>query len=83
VQVSGPSCRARARDLRGDDISDTEPLLQFFTYTHPELADVSRPFAKLAEEIVGNPERAVGLRKLLEAKDGAVRAKLYKSNTAC
>jgi hypothetical protein len=42
---------------------------------------VSSQFAALAENIVHdlprNPERTVALRKLLEAKDAAVRAKLY------
>lgn len=56
------------------------PILQFFTFDHlPEhLADVSRPFADLAEVIAaetdGDPETEVALRKLLEAKDAAVRA---------
>jgi hypothetical protein len=59
-----------------------EPILQFFTYTHlPEiLQEVSKPFCNLANIIVDtlprNPERTVALRKLMEAKDCAVRAKL-------
>lgn len=62
-----------------------EPMLQFFAFVHlpDHLKDVSRPFCALANEIVGtvprNPERTVALRKLLEAKDCAVRAKLYES----
>lgn len=62
----------------------TEPLLQFFAYDHlPEhLANVSAPFSRLAETLVTglprNPERTVALRKLLEAKDCAVRAALWK-----
>ncbi len=58
--------------------------MQFFTYAHlpPALADVSRPFWVLAAELVQNlprnAERSVALRKLLEAKDAAVRAKLSK-----
>ena len=62
----------------------TEPILQFFAYEHlPEnLQQVSAPFAKLAyvtiDRLPRNPERTVALRKLLEAKDAAVRAKLYK-----
>lgn len=58
--------------------------MQFFAFAHlpPHLAAVSEPFAKLAEGIVAdlprNPERTVALRKLLEAKDAAVRAKLAK-----
>jgi hypothetical protein len=62
---------------------DADPLLQFFEYRHlPEhLQTVSRPFALLAGDIVRelprNPERTVALRKLLEAKDCAVRARLF------
>ncbi len=60
-------------------------LLQFFAYEHlPErLQAVSKPFGELAGQIVANlpsnPERTVALRKLLEAKDCAVRALLFKS----
>ena len=59
-------------------------LLQFFGYAHlPEhLQAVSMPFHDLANQIVetlpANPERTVALRKLLEAKDCAVRALIYK-----
>jgi hypothetical protein len=61
-----------------------EPILQFFAYAHlrEDLQSVSRPFGDLAITIVDtlprNPERTVALRKLLEAKDAAVRAKLYQ-----
>lgn len=61
-----------------------EPILQFFKYDHlPEnLRQVSRPFGVLAVNIAAslprNPERSVALRKLLEAKDAAVRAALYE-----
>jgi len=60
-----------------------EPLLQFFEYSHLplNLSEVSRPFHTLAHELVRklprNPERTVALRKLLESKDCAVRAKLW------
>ena len=60
----------------------TEHILQFFAFDHlpNELKDVSRPFATLAMALVAdlprNPERTVALRKLLEAKDAAVRAKI-------
>lgn len=56
-------------------------IMQFFDYQHlpAHLLDVSKPFAVLAEWIAvnvpRNPERTVALRKLLEAKDAAVRAK--------
>jgi hypothetical protein len=58
--------------------------MQFFNYTHlpAGLQMVSAPFHKLASLIVvelpKNPERTVALRKLLEAKDAAVRAALFK-----
>ena len=61
-----------------------EPILQFFAYEHlPEgLQSVSMQFAHMAQRIVDtlprNPERTVALRKLLEAKDAAVRAKIFK-----
>lgn len=57
-----------------------EHITQFFTYQHlpPALQAVSMPFCELAARIVDtlprNPERTVALRKLLEAKDAAVRA---------
>jgi hypothetical protein len=63
----------------------TEPMLQFFSFLHlpPHLQTVSRAFAELAQELTEtlprNPERTVALRKLLEAKDCAVRAVLYKT----
>ena len=61
-----------------------DPMLQFFQYAHlpQHLQDASKPFCFLAEHIVNglprNPERTVALRKLLEAKDCAVRALVYK-----
>jgi hypothetical protein len=63
---------------------ESEPLLQFFEYKHlpPHLGQVSHPFGllaqKITEELPRNPERTTALRKLLEAKDCAVRAVLYK-----
>ena len=65
-------------------LSDNDPLLQFFTYAHlpDHLQAVSKPFGDMASAIVqilpANPMRSVALVKLLEAKDAAVRAKLYK-----
>ena len=60
-------------------------LLQFFSYQHlpPHLALVSKPFADLAAkldtQLPDNAEKTVALRKLLEAKDCAVRAVLFDS----
>ena len=57
--------------------------MQFFKYGHlsEKMQAVSMPFCLLAEETLKlprNPERTVALRKLLEAKDAAVRASIYK-----
>lgn len=60
-------------------------MLQFFAYEHLKepLQSASKPFCELAKQVVetlpSNPERTVALRKLLEAKDCAVRALLYKA----
>ena len=70
--------------VTGNVPEQPEPILQFFAYKHlPEhLQEVSSEFCTLAEWVVAdlprNPERTVALRKLLEAKDAAVRARLYK-----
>lgn len=59
-----------------------DPILQFFHYGHlPQpLHSTSREFCKLACFLIlslpRNAERTVALRKLLEAKDCAVRANL-------
>lgn len=61
---------------------ENEYLMQFFKYEHlPEhLQSVSKPFGELAKTIIDklpkNPERTTALRKLLEAKDCAVRANI-------
>ena len=59
-----------------------ESILQFFKYDHlpAHLQDASKPFCELAEKIADGPQNAeatVALRKLLEAKDAAVRAVLF------
>jgi len=60
-----------------------ERMMKWFEYAHlPEkLQAVSRRFFSVANFVVENcepgPERDVALRKLLEAKDAAVRAKLH------
>jgi hypothetical protein len=62
-----------------------EPILQFFEFSHlpADLQGVSVRFHALAHNLVNrlprNPERTVALRKLLEAKDAAVRAKIMKA----
>ncbi|CCE03486.1 hypothetical protein [Bradyrhizobium sp. STM 3809] len=60
-------------------------LLQFFDYEHlpAPLQTVSKPFGDLARDmaavLLANPESTVALRNLLEAKDCAVRAVLWRS----
>jgi len=62
----------------------TDRMLQFFAFEHlpAHLKEISEPFSVLAHKIVNNlpanPERTVALRKLLEAKDCAVRTLIYK-----
>lgn len=59
-----------------------DPILQFFNYAHlpPHLQEVSKPPGDLAAQmnhlLPDGPEKSAGLRKLLEAKDCFVRARL-------
>lgn len=69
--------------FKGEREAD-EQIMQFFNWMHlpAELGAISRPFAEIARRIIRttprNAERTVTLRKLLEAKDCAVRAALAK-----
>jgi hypothetical protein len=61
------------------------PLMQFFEHGEdrpPRLEQVERNFWELAYwvdvNLPGNSEKTTALRKLLEAKDCAVRARLYQ-----
>lgn len=75
---------AMEADMTEQAQQQPEHISQFFVYAHlpSHLQEVSKPFGELAERIVTtlprNPERTVALRKLLEAKDAAVRALLAK-----
>lgn len=57
-------------------------IMKYFEYSHlPEnLQEVSKPIGELArsmnESLPDGAEKSAGLRKLLEAKDCLVRAKL-------
>ncbi len=58
-------------------------IMQFFKYDHlpPQLQEISKPFCELAmfvSLLKSNPEQSTALRKLLEAKDAAVRAVVAK-----
>lgn len=65
-------------------MSADDPIMQFFSYEHlpDNLRMISKPFYELARDMCRllprNPERTVMLRNLLQAKDCAVRAYLYK-----
>jgi hypothetical protein len=64
-------------------MAEKSELLLFFKYDHlPEsMQVVSKEFSKLAEfisELPKNCESSMALRKLLEAKDCAVRSLLLK-----
>ena len=56
------------------------PILRYFSADHlpADLAEIAAPFHRLAHDLVGrlprNAETSTALRKLLEAKDCAVRA---------
>ena len=58
-------------------------MLRWFQFDHlpSHLKEVSLPFRELAEgienSIPAGPERTVAFRKLLEAKDAAVRAVVW------
>ena len=55
---------------------------KWFSFEHlpPKLQEVSKPFYELAKQMEDSlpdgPEKSAGMRKLLEAKDCMVRAKL-------
>ena len=60
-------------------------LMQFFNYQHlpTNLANVSKQFHDMAvlinQVLPDNPEKTKALRKLLEAKDCAVRALIFEN----
>lgn len=60
------------------------PIMRYFSYDHlpAKLQDVSIRFCTLAlyidNDLPNGPEKSTALRKLLEAKDAAVRAALDK-----
>ncbi len=70
------------RPVFNDEQLAADPILRYFEYGHlpPHLQPISQSFAQQAYVIIEvcprNPERTVALRKLLEAKDAAVRAAL-------
>lgn len=63
-------------------MENKNPIMKYFAFEHlPEhLQVVSKPIGDLArlmdQSLPNGPEKSVGLRKLLEAKDSFVRSKL-------
>lgn len=59
---------------------EEDRMMKWFAFEHlpPHLQEVSKQFHSLASDVVllvkPGPERTVAMRKLLEAKDAAVRA---------
>lgn len=77
--VDRETCIARQRNAHKD------PSAQFFTHAHltnEAMRDTSRRFTVMATELLAtlpaNRQREKALEKLLEAKDCAVRALLFK-----
>lgn len=74
-------CRATG-GIHPKAIPVPSPILKYFASAHlsAKLQEISRPFGELAEHLdrtlADGPEKSAGLRKLLEAKDCAVRAAL-------
>lgn len=58
------------------------PIMRYFTYEHLplNLQQISKAFSIIAwtmeDKLPNGPEKSTALRKLLEAKDAAVRAAL-------
>jgi len=75
------------QDQRAIDHPATKHLLRYFVAEHlpPVLRQVSEPMCELAVSLAKTlppgPEALAALRKLLEAKDCAVRAALDEANT--
>lgn len=71
-----------------DRLSPSQELLRYFKYDHlpAPLAEISEQCAALAhfmdEHLPDGPEKTMGIRKLLEAKDCFVRAALPKEGEA-
>lgn len=68
---------------------DEDPMMKWFRYDHlpPHLQRVSKIFHTAADQLtqevpLPGRERTVAMRKLLEAKDAAVRAKIESAEEA-
>jgi hypothetical protein len=79
--LKGKKMDKAAKELM--DVLQNYPIIKYFEYGHlpDHLKGISKPFAELAVRMArqspsSKQETAAGLRKLLEAKDCAVRAAL-------
>lgn len=77
--IMSDAIHPKPTEFTADEVA-ADNILRFFHYAHlpPTLQPRSKPFCDLARLIIDttprNAERTVALRKLLEAKDAAVRA---------
>ena len=82
-----PPAPAAPPAIGQDPVADyaLDPRLQWFAYGHlpPQLQAISKPFGDLARDMCRylprNDQRTEALQRLIEAKDAAVRAFLWKS----
>lgn len=76
----------RLNELERRKNPPSESMLKYFAYAHlhPPMQDISHVFHSLAqwlvecEWVIDDRERQVALRKLLEAKDAAVRSAIMR-----
>lgn len=80
--AAGQDARSRCVFQRETKM-DEDRMMKWFAYAHlpQDLQPVSMVFHTAARELLNRldpgPERTVAFRKLLEAKDAAVRAKVH------
>lgn len=77
------SSQEKNAENESSPVANEDRMLKFFECGHlppnlKEIADVFREAAvRLDVEVANGPERSAGFRKLLEAKDCFVRARLH------
>ena len=82
AQAENKRLREELAAMRENEMSRGEEIIKFFRYDHlpAHLQEVSKPIHDVAHAMLGGglsgPEAEAGLRKLLEAKDCFVRARL-------
>lgn len=80
--------KPKESDMSEQQEREPAPIIKYFSFDHlpDDLKEASRPFCATAEWVDQNlpncAEKSVALRKLLEAKDAAVRAALDKREAA-